>query len=207
MFGLDISHEYTAHSLCVASKAVGTRYGTAKKATYVPVLLGFTTMGALNSGFEKAGEDVLEKGRSKKSIVILAWSKVDKFIRPADRRATIKAIRELFDQGVPVVVLAGNDAEERDASGNLRLEVDTFPGSLSADDFPLIVVGSTDQNGAISSFSQRGDKVTSYTRGEDIECEGLEEPVMKDSGTSYGKCLPSPFLPSDGCQQGVGNSH
>lgn len=157
----------------------------------MPILTGHIDTEAATSGFEKAGEDISEKERSKKSIVMISWSHAERLTDVLDLIPMKKAISRLFDLGVPVVVLAGNYAIERDWPEPSK-EVDEIPASLAGDKFPLIVVGSTDLSGAISSFSQRGDKVTSYTVGENIKCEGLEGPITI-SGTSFGRFLPSIF--------------
>lgn len=184
-------------SMCIASKAVGSQYGTAKEAKYVPVMVLESSMSAVLLGLLKAVSHFSAEAhiRSKKSVVILDWAIIDEYTQgDCEREEVIEAIHQLFDLGVPVIVPAGDEHDEKervtvsDFSRPSRRAL--FPSCLSANDFPLIVVGCTDQDGSISSFSYRGDHVTSYTGGEEIECEGVEGPVSK-SGTSFCKHLPS----------------
>ena len=87
--------------------------------------------------------------------------------------------KAMIDDGVIVVVTAGNEA----AKG--RPNVDGYP-ALFADELPLIVVGSTDNRGNKSPFSQGGPLVTVSAIGEDVECpQGTGTSQSWEDGTSF----------------------
>lgn len=116
--------------------------------------------------FELIAADIRAKpDRKKKSVVTMSmW--LGKSIMGFEEQTLLKyAIQTLFRLDVPVVVCAGNDAL---IPG--REEVDTSPAVFADDKFPLIVVGSTDHGGALSSFSQRGPHVTLHAPGRDSTC-------------------------------------
>lgn len=176
----------------MASKALGTYFGTGKKSIYVPVQLSGMVPSEIGQGFRVAADHIKATGRQKQAIVILSWLGGANAFETRDFNTLTKSIHALFNLGVPSIVGAGNDAKEKDRWGNFRLDVDGAPASLASEDFPLIVVGSTDEDGSISDFSQRGDKVTGYTRGNRIDCELLDgpsdqiNPPLKMNGTSFG---------------------
>jgi hypothetical protein len=92
-------------------------------------------------------------------------------------------LNALFDRDVPFVCNSGNiDPVENDSE-----EVNEYPALLEGPDFPLIVVGSVNSEGALSDFSQRGPHVTLHAVGEDILClpKDSQTPMRKD-GTSFG---------------------
>lgn len=86
----------------------------------------------------------------------------------------------MIKKGVIVVVAAGNDADKG------YPEVDKYP-ALWGLELPIIVVGSVDQNGQRSDFSQYGPVVGAYAGGSGIECPAKEGKGMKvvESGTSF----------------------
>ena len=64
--------------------------------------------------------------------------------------------------------------------------INTYPALLGSV-LPIIVVGSHDDNGLRSSFSQTGDALTVYALGEGVICAPLGHPIQVDSGTFIGK--------------------
>lgn len=177
----------TAHSTCVASKALGKRFGAAKKATLVPVLTGERKRSSTVQGLKLAREDIISKGRQKKSIVLITklgqTPATQASLNAPSTNRMKQALHRLMQISVPVVISAGNEA--LDEHGNLiRPNVDLIPPILAAPNFPLIVVGNADREGRIYPSSQRGDKVTLYACGASIRCAGCDRPV---SGTSFCK--------------------
>ena len=63
--------------------------------------------------------------------------------------------------------------------------INTYPALLGSV-LPIIVVGSHDDNGLRSSFSQTGDALTVYALGEGVICADGGHPLLA-IGTSMGK--------------------
>ena len=86
----------------------------------------------------------------------------------------------MIKQGVIIVVAAGNDADKGFP------QVDKYP-ALFGLDLPVIVVGSVDQDGQRSKFSQSGPVVGAYAGGSNIECPAKEGKALKSgqNGTSF----------------------
>ena len=179
-----------SHSTCVASKAAGQRYGSAKKATLVVVkMTGFVRM-EIYSIFDTVWKDIQQKKRQKKSIVTISWGTKDptdlKDV-PSHWQQARMDIERLMKNDVIVVTSAGNDAE-KEHDGKKRTEVDQAPAIFASDDYPIIVVGATDNAGNKAAFSQGGNKVAILGPGVDIECQdrSLRQPWIT-SGTSFCK--------------------
>ena len=179
----DNSMDY--HSTCTADKALGLEHGVAKSATLIPVVMAEDTMSELVAAFQEIATDLkAHPDRQGFSVASLSLTSDG----PGGRQAALlsRAITEVMRMEVPVVVSAGNYAEEPG-----RPLIDTFPAVLASRDFPLIVVGSCGRNGERSAFSQIGDELTIYAVGEDITCfEGQDAPTTDIDGTSYGKSFP-----------------
>ena len=101
-----------------------------------------------------------------------------------DNDSNLKAIKGVFSamirQGVIVIVAAGNDANKG------YPQVDKYP-ALYGLDLPIIVVGSVDQDGQRSDFSQYGPVIGAYAGGSGIECPAKEGKALKlgEFGTSF----------------------
>ena len=61
------------HSTATASKAAGQQYGTAKKATLVVVKMKSLSLTETATVFDLVLQDILSKGRTKHSVVIMSW--------------------------------------------------------------------------------------------------------------------------------------
>lgn len=175
-----------SHGTNVASAALGQYHGVAKGATLVPVkYYGPLTDMAL--ALFKAEQDILGKNRQQNSIVVLtaggesATDPVD-ILRQAPAAAdTYKVIRRLHDNGVPVITPAGNDRDQG------RDKIDFWPSYWEADDFPLINVAETDDEGIRSEFSQAGDKVTTWAATYPAWVQFKDGKSKEEAGTSLGK--------------------
>lgn len=186
------------HSTSTASKAVGQVYGTAKKATLVAVKMKDQSMAEIGDIFRTVLEHIKLNEREKKSIVVLPRSSSfgakadpnDLYMAQEEQRDDIK---RLMENGVIVVAAACNHALERDSDGNLRPNIDTTPGIFEGPDYPIIMVGSTDNTGEPASWSQGGDHLTIYAPGVDITSRHkiLSRPNI-DSGTSFCKFIHHP---------------
>ncbi|KKY38947.1 putative tri m 2 allergen [Diaporthe ampelina] len=109
-------------------------------------------------------------------------------------KTQMKMALERLDQlGVTVVMAAGNDGSSSNPQQNPdfvpRYTDQQFPQGLATVDSPMLLVGSTNSKGQLSTFSTpgRGDiPVSLYAQGEAVSTYDLQQsgPKLK-SGTSY----------------------
>ncbi|EON63353.1 hypothetical protein W97_02580 [Coniosporium apollinis CBS 100218] len=198
-----------SHGSYVASKATGTEYGSAKKATLVVVKMKDRSLGEIIAAWIFALQDIKDKQRTKKSVITMSLCSID----PVDpnnlsdaRKEERNAIEEAFKNDVPVLAAAGNKAEKERPDGKLREEIDTAPAVYASPDFPIIVVGSTDSSGKRAATSQGGDKVTLLAQGVKVVCQGKPFAPRIMSGTSFLRRSSSQRKPV-GFEQGVLESY
>lgn len=177
------------HGTCVASKAVGNDYGSAKKAFLVPVKIGEVRPDCITEGLEAAAEDIETKGRQRKAVVLV--SLVTEYEVEANEDDPIvelqrESIRKLVELGIPVVSASGNWAQMKGDLGQLRTNVDTMP-SVFASVYPMIPVGNVDWDGQSHPDSQGGDLLITSAMGTDIKCIDRKGKEITNTGTSFGK--------------------
>jgi hypothetical protein len=94
-------------------------------------------------------------------------------------------VKKQFDYGVPLILSAGNKAEEG------RPKIDSMPKVVQDTDDPIINVGAAGHDGKRAAFSQYGDYLTIYAPGTEIETMTKEDKKATDNpkqeGTSFGK--------------------
>lgn len=170
------------HSTCTADKALGQKFGVAKKATLVPVILADATMGELVAAFQEIAQDLkAHPDRQGFSVVSVSMTSDGHGGRQASLLS--RAIESVWLLDVPVVVSAGNYGDQPG-----REEIDTYPALLASGVWPLIVAGSCNRRGERSAFSQVGHELTLYAVGEDVTCfEGQSAPTTDIDGTSFCK--------------------
>ncbi len=144
--------------------------------------------------FEIIWKDIQSKGREQRSVVTMSIGSsipVDPNNLSPLRQKQKDTIKVLLDNNVPVVLSSGNDAREVDKDGNKRTKIDLAPAIFEGPDFPLIVVGATDNTGQTASFSQGGDHLTMSAPGVNVRCQyrDNDDPYSR-SGTSYGRFKP-----------------
>ena len=153
------------HGTHIAGTAAGTKFGVAKDAIIHPVrVLGDDGSGAW-SGIIK-GLNWIANNHQKPAAAVLSlgghksWS-------------VNRAVQSLIDQGVTVVVAAGNS--HKDAC-------EFSPASVPA----AITVSATDRNDVISSFANYGECVDIFAPGTDIMStwNGKDHDTSLSSGTS-----------------------
>ncbi|CAJ2501812.1 Uu.00g046650.m01.CDS01 [Anthostomella pinea] len=172
-----------SHATCVADKAVGTKFGAAKKATLVVVKMA----GVLKSDILQAVIAVINDLRAnperrKKSVVTLSlyWpvttgsGAITTWERDLRRK-----IKEIIDMDVPFVNAAGNFGSQLG-----RHAIDTVPGVFEETDVPIINVGNADANGIIRPNSQGGAHLWMYATG-DVTCYSKAGAVTTKDGTSF----------------------
>ncbi|KAJ5173169.1 Subtilisin-like protein [Penicillium capsulatum] len=173
-----------SHSTCVADKAMGKRYGVAKKARLIPVLLPLPTPTQFVDGLKRVRDDIKEDmakdhpTRYKKSVVVssLAYDKihynVDESQEPwSSMKSTLS---ELFDLGVPVVQSGGNGLVPNFYIPGQNLGVSKYPAYFAAEDFPIINAGSASANGRVIDGALRGPKITVFADAQAITCVGYD---------------------------------
>ncbi|KAI1770791.1 peptidase S8/S53 domain-containing protein [Hypoxylon cercidicola] len=169
-----------SHATCVAGKAVGKKFGVAKEATLIVVKANDVSEREQVQGYRAIRDDLASHPeRHGKSVVVVSLGYDPDIPRLPGEMEMRQYIQDIMDFDVPVVVTAGNEANDG------RFIVDDLPGILEGPDFPMIVVGSTTPNGEIASSSQRGDHVQLYAVGESISCLSMDGTTVTKSGTSF----------------------
>ncbi|KAJ5172385.1 subtilisin-like protein [Penicillium capsulatum] len=175
------------HSTCVASKAMGTNFGTAKSGILVPVQTGDDSWASVSEGLLEVRKDIQQKLRKRdteaeKAVLVFSLM-VDEIHDPnkeqepsIDKAHTY--LGQIMNLGVPTVTVAGNAANDE------RPKIDAVPSVWGSDDFPLIVAGNAEYDGSRREASQEGDQLTVYACGTDVSCQGVEDEII-GSGTSY----------------------
>jgi subtilisin family serine protease len=176
----------TSHGTMVASKALGRKYGVAKKATLISIKVKSGTGGPKTSdfieGLDLAVEDLASKSdRHSKTVII---SSLGLSNQAADADLMVPLFKRLFDMGIPFVSSAGN-------LGELIPEINKLPKTLEGPDMPIIVVGAADNNRNKAPYSQIGPHLTLYApgglKGFQLQGQSKENKVERsDSGTSFG---------------------
>ncbi|KAK6211340.1 allergen Pen n 13 [Colletotrichum tabaci] len=166
--------EYIQHGTCAASKTVGKMTGVAKRANLVGVRINLNQFGLLR-GLQAVVDDVKQKGHKGKAVVTTSvYLKESNTMYTVSMRSVIKSLVNL---DVPIVATAGNRYQEGITEPN------TLPATL-AKELPVIVVGAAAKDFKIAAFSQRGDLVTTYAIGVDVQCADLAG-IAERSGTSF----------------------
>ncbi|KAK2750556.1 alkaline serine protease [Colletotrichum kahawae] len=144
------------HGTCAASKIVGQGVGTAKRAGLVTVRIDEDVWGVIE-GLQAAAKDL--RGKAVVSIAVGVETEdatVIEYFR--------EVLQSLKDWDIPVVCPSGNNG----VAGQ-TVQVNEYP-ALFANDFPVIVVGSTSRRLEKSWFSQQGNLLTIWAVGENVRC-------------------------------------
>lgn len=178
------------HGTATFSKIVGNTYGSNRGSKAIVVKMASGAISEQVDVWNQIWSDISSKPeRKKKSIVTYSMYSQNKPQDPNNlskgRQQQKAQMKKLMDHDVPIVGIAGNDAQQ---SG--RANVDTAPGVYVGPNFPLILVGATDNAGKKAPFSQSGNLVTLLAPGVKVPCldykEDSTKPVLED-GTSFGK--------------------
>jgi len=192
------------HGTIVASKAVGAKYGVAKKATLIPVKIT-SVLDDMLDAFELIADDLDPDGKpgrgmytsrlyqpkinrshfnsAMKAVVVSSMSFGEGFTHDtaiADSKG--KALKTYMDDiialGTPIITSAGNHGEERP-------KIDQMPQVFEDGDFPIINVGAVNYQGKLWSHSQDGDQVTIYAPGDKAEAQSKNDKApLEGEGTS-----------------------
>jgi subtilisin family serine protease len=175
-----------SHGTCTAGKALGARFGAAKQAKLVVVQIANLSVDEILNGVKLIFNDITKTHpeRRKKSVVTMSVYLEQNTGDPMAEEILHDAILTLMEEDIPMFTSSGNFASD---PKNPRKEVDTIPGIWEGEDYPLIVVGSTDHGGALSPFSQEGKHVFIHATGNQITCmlrQGAD-PAKNKEGTSF----------------------
>ena len=190
------------HSTCTASKAVGNLYGSSRLATLVVVKMPDLRPLSTCEIFSTISDHIQEHGRQGRSVISVSWGSrspirmgdIDRGGYWSHWRRVREQIRELSDSGNVVIFAAGNAAQERDASGRYRLEVDTAPAifAVKSNINRLLAVSNVDNRGSLWRTSQRVFGVTNarwnlFAPGVRVQCAALGSfvNVETQTGTSF----------------------
>ena len=180
------------HGSCVASKAAGRITGVSKNSRLVIMKSSHWMYDEL-SAWENILNDIIQKGRGGRSVVVYArstyptrYSRTAPLVSLPSEWQQIRLLMEaIVKLDVSIVVSAGNHRTE--TSG-----LDTLPSAWLGQ-FPLVVVGAVTLTGAYTSWTQGivqstgADNQVFWAPGDDIECaNGPTEPGLRyQSGTSF----------------------
>ena len=175
----------------MASKAIGSNLGSAKKAFLVPVKLGALSSIIMIEGLIATAKDIKAKGRQRKAVILISmgayWESPDPVFQFYHR-----AVGLFMELGVPMVSSAGNSALETNAFGQLRTNIDTAP-SIFASVYPIITVGNVFWDGNLSPDSQHGNLLVVSAVGAGDICLDPDGTYIEVSGTSvcmfYQQCF------------------
>lgn len=179
--------DLSGHGSCVASKAAGWNAGVSKNSRLV-VMKSLLTVADVNFAFAAALDDVVEKHRQGRAVVVFPATSIQTFNAgsdlPRNWRSVKELIQSLFFNGVPVVTAAGNNAARSSS-------LDTLPAlwGLGFESFPLIVVGAATTDGSTARFSQGAanpDAIV-WAPGESVVCANgpSSAGLSVRSGTSF----------------------
>ncbi|KAL0930143.1 alkaline serine protease Alp1 [Colletotrichum truncatum] len=175
------------HGTCVISKIVGKTVGVAKRANLITVRMD-TTPGEFDlvKAWQTIRNDIEKKGLHGKAVVttsIVTYPTKKPEYNKQLATDLLKVLRSILAADVPIVCSAGNDADKKGGS----VTPNTLPSVLAKYLPSIIVVGAATLDGRMTSFSQRGDLLSTWAVGEDIQCADYESltGLYTDSGTSY----------------------
>ena len=131
--------------------------------------------------------DVIQNTRQKKCVVTLSWGSEPPAngVIPQHWIAATADMRKLMNELDCVIVTSAGNERAPDGS---KANMNRYPAVFSSDDFPIINVGSVNNDGVASSTSQRGPLLTVWAVGDLVKCasDTGNDPNTK-SGTSFGK--------------------
>ena len=174
------------HGSCVASKAAGWKTGVSKNSQLV-MMKSLLTAADVNFAFAAALDDIMEKGRQGRSVVVYPATSIETFTArsalPRNWRSVHELIQELFAQNVVLVTAAGNNVARTST-------LDTVPAMWALEsDFPLIVAGAVRLDGTIARFSQGAAAMAkiAWAPGDSIVCANgpSAQGTAVRSGTSF----------------------
>ncbi|GJD02248.1 alkaline proteinase [Colletotrichum higginsianum] len=177
------------HGTCVASKATGPAYGTAKDANLVMVKLPDRKMkSAVLTALVDISNDVYQKGIEGKAVInmsighVLAEQDLTA-LAEQNSTSTVMAYRlllvSLMAEDIVIVAASGNEADSD------SFDVVTYPALFGATT-DLIVVGAVKKNGNRAEFARgTGDQLTTSAPGYVTCASGRSDGSDKRHGTSY----------------------
>ena len=196
------------HGTCVASKAVGARYGVARNARLAPVKIKTDTIGLLTA-FSQTIDDIQMKQRVGSSVVVMPLSSnyefktedLDNLNEPWSSLSSY--LMRLKELKTVVVAAAGNNA-----FGGGNTEVNSLPALFAGDEryrWPVIAVGAVDNFGVKVPSSQKfpdpppgsgREYLFAWASGQQITCPGTARSAggyITRDGTSFAAGMVGPY--------------
>ena len=193
------------HGTCVASKAVGNKYGVARDAELVIVKTNYDIIGITIAFINILSDLRLSTYTPRSNIIVISLGTIATYT-PAEIRdigepwaSIIDQMREILAmQNVVIVTAAGNYADR-------SLVTDTLPGMLTTRWFSstdLVVVSALTLEGRHADFSQVSftgrstNPAPFYAPGQDVVCAGNTGDLSKQTvrGTSFATPLVGGFI-------------
>lgn len=171
-----------SHGSCVSSKAVGLKSGVYKSSKLVVIKIDpILPIKDLYWAFDTVLSDMMNNADANPAVV--AFSINSEPNPDLEEWGPIQtAMGKIFNAGGTIVVSSGNEAAD-------NKDVDTLPAGWADAVSPLIVAGSVNNNGILSSFSQGPSHVTAWAPGEDVQCASRRNSQRQDfqskTGTSF----------------------
>ncbi|RKU41844.1 hypothetical protein DL546_005567 [Coniochaeta pulveracea] len=158
---------------------MGQRFGVAKQATLIPVVVPEPhTAYDLADAFEAIVQDITASPQKQKHTVIFTTLSVGPDREISDLERLHNAIQQLMDMDVVIVISGGN------LNG---AAVEEYPQAWASDDFPLIVVGSVDATGAKVPNVPDVVRISTHAVSRNIVCvAGVSEAPILASYFAFG---------------------
>ncbi|KAH6886908.1 peptidase S8/S53 domain-containing protein [Thelonectria olida] len=175
-----IESDFLNHGSCVASKATGPKFGTAKNANIVMLKLPADLhMSAIFASLVEVSNDVYQKGLAGKAVINMSLgSRIGDKV--ADTREAYKLLlASIIMEDIVIVTASGNDAQYG------IYDVSDYP-ALFVKDMDIVVVGAVDKDGYREFYSQgSGDQLTVSAPG-NVDCaSGRNDGDTELYGTSF----------------------
>ncbi|OHE99271.1 hypothetical protein CORC01_05312 [Colletotrichum orchidophilum] len=183
---------FVGHGSCVASKAAGPAYGTAKDANLVSVKMPDTlAISALFTALIEISNDVFQKKLGGKAVIniSLLWRLPDKY--SSTNTAYRLLLVALMAEDIVIVTASGNSAifgidYEKAFPAPVGTDHLTHYPALFGPTTDIIVVGATKNDGSRASFSQGTRNELTVSAPGWVQCASGTSPGTRYlSGTSY----------------------
>ncbi|CAG8493278.1 42802_t:CDS:2 [Gigaspora margarita] len=174
--GCESDDDENGHGTNCASIAAGKTFGVAKKATLISVRVLNAKGSGQNSEIINGLSFILDQhnnAKNKNSVVSMS-------LGGPRSDALNKAVRELTDAGIHVVVAAGNEGQ------------DACQSSPASEPSAITVGATEDKNDNIADFSNFGKCVEIYAPGRNIKAAGIKNDA--DTSTLSGTSQATPHV-------------
>lgn len=180
-FTQNTEDDFNGHGSCVLSLIAGPTFGTAKRANVVIVKIvetaALTILARdLLTTFSAIFFDISDYNQNGKAVINVSWGSVQDSAWTEEIGHVVNNM--VSDLDVPVIVAAGNEGNDQ--------EPDKLPATFGPLEQGVFVVGSTNNAGVMSEFSNYANWMSIWAPGENILCStnDPQRPTAPQSGTS-----------------------